>query len=86
MNERAAQWIRRYGVRALLHDLERLEGFAITSQSVYHWIAGRRSPQPRRACALDMQSVYGRVPGRPGVAYFFSRPSSGGAKSRARCT
>jgi uncharacterized protein (TIGR02757 family) len=36
----------------------------------------------RRACALDLQAVYGRVPARPGVAYFFSRPSRGGACKR----
>ena len=36
----------------------------------------------RRACALDLKAVYGRVPSRPGVAYFFSRPASGGACKR----
>jgi len=36
----------------------------------------------RRACALDLRAVYGRVSSRPGVAYFFARPSSGGACKR----
>jgi uncharacterized protein (TIGR02757 family) len=36
----------------------------------------------RRACSLDQQSVYGRVARKPGVAYFFTRPSSGGACKR----
>lgn len=36
----------------------------------------------RRACALDLKAVYGRVPVRPGVAYFFSQPSRGGACKR----
>ena len=36
----------------------------------------------RRALALDLTEAYGTVPGRPGVAYFFSRPSSGGACKR----
>ena len=36
----------------------------------------------RRACALNLDEVYGRVPSRPGVNYFFSRPSSGGACKR----
>ncbi len=36
----------------------------------------------RRACALDLKAVYGRVPARPGVAYFFARPSAGGACKR----
>lgn len=35
-----------------------------------------------RACALDVRAVYGRLRPRPGVAYFFSRPSSGGACKR----
>jgi uncharacterized protein (TIGR02757 family) len=35
-----------------------------------------------RALALDVSSVYGRRKPKPGVAYFFSRPSSGGACKR----
>ena len=35
-----------------------------------------------RALALDLRAVYGRRRPRPGVAYFFSRPSSGGACKR----
>jgi uncharacterized protein (TIGR02757 family) len=35
-----------------------------------------------RALALDRQAVYGRAKPRPGVAYFFSKPSSGGACKR----
>lgn len=35
-----------------------------------------------RALALDLTEAYGTVPARPGVAYFFSRPSSGGACKR----
>jgi len=35
-----------------------------------------------RALALDHKAVYGRLKSRPGVAYFFSRPSSGGACKR----
>ena len=36
----------------------------------------------RRAMALDIGSAYGRVPARPGVAYFFPRPSAGSACKR----
>jgi len=36
----------------------------------------------QRAMALDRQSVYGRTKPIPGVAYFFSKPSSGGACKR----
>ena len=35
-----------------------------------------------RACRLDQKAVYGRVKRRPGVGYFFARPSSGGACKR----
>ncbi|MDO8678931.1 MAG: TIGR02757 family protein [Acidobacteriota bacterium] len=35
-----------------------------------------------RALALDQKAVYGRTKPKPGVAYFFSRPSSGGACKR----
>ncbi len=36
----------------------------------------------RRACELDQKAVYGRRRPKPGVAYFFARPSSGGACKR----
>jgi len=35
-----------------------------------------------RALALDQKAVYGRSKPKPGVAYFFSKPSSGGACKR----
>jgi uncharacterized protein (TIGR02757 family) len=35
-----------------------------------------------RALALDLRSAYGRVPRRPGVCYFFPRPSAGSACKR----
>ena len=35
-----------------------------------------------RALALDIRRVYGRVPKRPGVCYFFPRPSAGSACKR----
>ena len=35
-----------------------------------------------RALALDVSAIYGRKRPQPGVAYFFSRPSSGGACKR----
>jgi len=36
----------------------------------------------KRAMALDLRAAYGRVPARPGVAYFFPRPSSGSGCKR----
>ena len=35
-----------------------------------------------RAVALDLEAAYGRVPKRPGVCYFFPRPSKGSACKR----
>jgi uncharacterized protein (TIGR02757 family) len=35
-----------------------------------------------RALALDLKRAYGRVPRRPGVCYFFPRPSAGSACKR----
>jgi len=35
-----------------------------------------------RALALDLKQAYGRVPTRPGVCYFFPRPSAGSACKR----
>jgi len=36
----------------------------------------------RRALALDLTAAYGRVPTRPGVCYFFPRPSAGSGCKR----
>lgn len=36
----------------------------------------------RSACTIDVRAIYGGVPRRPGVTYFFARPSSGGACKR----
>jgi uncharacterized protein (TIGR02757 family) len=36
----------------------------------------------RRALGLDLKAAYGRVPRRPGVCYFFPRPSAGSACKR----
>jgi uncharacterized protein (TIGR02757 family) len=35
-----------------------------------------------RALALDVRAVYGKLPKRPGVCYFFPRPSAGSACKR----
>ena len=35
-----------------------------------------------RAMALDLRTAYGRVPARPGVCYFFPRPSAGSGCKR----
>ena len=54
------------------------EGLDAEAETVEHAI----DSFSRRACGLNLQAIYGRVPPRPGVAYFFARPSSGGACKR----
>ena len=84
------RWIRSRDLAALawqLHQMLRdhgsIEGFfaaghAADAESVE---AGLESFSTR-AMALDLHAVYGRRRPKPGVAYFFSRPSSGGACKR----
>ena len=84
------RWIRSRDLAALvwlLHQMVRdhgsLQGF---------FAAGLRPGDPSiddglesfstRAMALDLKSIYGRRRPTPGVGYFFSRPSSGGACKR----
>ena len=45
-------------------------------------LSGALDSFSRRALALDITKAYGRVPKRPGVCYFFPRPSSGSACKR----
>ena len=45
-------------------------------------IAGALDRFSTRAMALDLKAPYGRVPKRPGVCYFFPRPSAGSACKR----
>ncbi len=84
------RWIRETDIVALLwllrQMLERsgsLEGFFLEG---YDPAAADLGPAldsfSRRAMALDLKAAYGRVPKRPGVAYFFPRPSIGSACKR----
>jgi uncharacterized protein (TIGR02757 family) len=45
-------------------------------------LSGALDSFSRRALALDLRRAYGRVPKRPGVCYFFPRPSAGSACKR----
>jgi len=45
-------------------------------------IAGALDSFSTRAMALDLKAAYGRVPARPGVCYFFPRPSAGSGCKR----
>ena len=42
-------------------------------------VSGALDSFSRRALSLDLKRAYGRVPQRPGVCYFFPRPSAGSA-------
>ena len=45
-------------------------------------VGGALDSFSRRALALDLREAYGRVPKRPGVCYFFPRPSAGSGCKR----
>ncbi|MQA31611.1 MAG: TIGR02757 family protein [Luteitalea sp.] len=84
------RWIRGADVLALVWLLKQmtdrhgsiegffLEGFAAGSPDV----GPALDDFSRRARALDLRRAYGRVPQRPGVCYFFPRPSSGSGCKR----
>jgi uncharacterized protein (TIGR02757 family) len=55
-----------------------LEGYDAESADV----AGALDSFSTRALALDIKAAYGRVPKRPGVCYFFPRPSAGSGCKR----
>ena len=55
-----------------------LEGLADADEDV----GGALDRFSTRALALDMRRAYGRRPRRPGVCYFFPRPSAGSACKR----
>lgn len=90
LGEFVHRWIRARDVVALLIILERM---LAQSGSIEACFAEGLDPEAAdvtsaletfstRAIAIDVSSVYGRARPRPGVAYFFSRPSSGGACKR----
>ena len=45
-------------------------------------VSGALDSFSRRALSLDLERAYGRIPKRPGVGYFFPRPSAGSACKR----
>ncbi len=84
------RWTRGVDLMALLwvlrHMLERagsIEGFfAEGDDPAAPDIEPALESFSRRALAVDVAPVYGRVPARPGVCYFFPRPSTGSACKR----
>jgi uncharacterized protein (TIGR02757 family) len=84
------RWTRSADLVALVctmrHMLDRagsIEGFFLEGQDPgADGMAAALDSFSRRALALDVTAAYGRAPKRPGVAYFFPRPSAGSACKR----
>jgi uncharacterized protein (TIGR02757 family) len=83
------RWIRGTDMVALLwvlrQMLERsgsLEGFFIEGDAGGEDVREAIDSFSRRALTLDLRAAYGHVPARPGVNYFFPRPSAGSACKR----
>jgi uncharacterized protein (TIGR02757 family) len=75
----ALVWI----LRQMIESHGSIEGFfAAGLEPGAGTIEGALDRFSERACRLDQKAVYGRITRRPGVGYFFARPSSGGACKR----
>lgn len=83
------RWIRGADIVALLWVLHQmlashgsLEGFFLEGDTGGDDVRDALDSFSRRAMALDLRTAYGRVPGRPGIGYFFPRASAGSACKR----
>jgi uncharacterized protein (TIGR02757 family) len=84
------RWIRGDDLVALLWILRQMlehsgsvEGFFLEGYRAEHDDIGPALDSfSARALALDIRRAYGRLPRRPGVCYFFPRPSAGSACKR----
>lgn len=84
------RWIRGADVAALLWILRQMlerhgsiEGFFVEGLSAEHEdVAPALDSFSTRALALDVRRAYGKLPRKPGVCYFFPRPSAGSACKR----
>jgi uncharacterized protein (TIGR02757 family) len=75
----ALLWI----LRQMLEQSGSIEGFFLEGYSDQDQDIGPALDSfSTRALALDVRRAYGRVPRRPGVCYFFPRPSAGSACKR----
>lgn len=84
------RWTRGNDIAALvwiLHQMieraDSIEGFFVEGiDAAAPDLAAAIDSFSRRAMALDVKAVYGRVPKRPGVRYFFPRASAGSGCKR----
>jgi uncharacterized protein (TIGR02757 family) len=75
----ALLWI----LRQMLERSGSIEGFFLEGDTApAPDVSGALDSFSRRALALDIRRAYGRLPRRPGVCYFFPRPSAGSACKR----
>ncbi|HET7221151.1 MAG TPA: TIGR02757 family protein [Vicinamibacterales bacterium] len=75
----ALLWI----LRQMLEQSGSIEGFFLDGDDAAAAdVSAGLDSFSRRALALDIRRAYGRVPKRPGVCYFFPRPSAGSACKR----
>jgi uncharacterized protein (TIGR02757 family) len=75
----ALVWI----LRQMIESSGSIEGFFAEQLDTSHeTIEAALDAFSERACKLDVKAVYGAKARKPGVGYFFSRPSSGGACKR----
>ena len=83
------RWIRGADIIALLWVLHQmlqrsgsLESFFLEGDPDGEDVREALDSFSSRAMALDLRAAYGRVPARPGVGYFFPRPSAGSGCKR----
>ena len=70
-------------LRQMLDDSGSIESFFVEGLGDDHEdVSGALDSFSTRALALDIKRAYRRVPARPGVCYFFPRPSAGSACKR----
>ena len=70
-------------IRQMLEGFGSIEGFFLEGyDATAPDLASALDSFSTRAMALDLKAAYGRVPTRPGVGYFFPRPSKGSACKR----
>jgi uncharacterized protein (TIGR02757 family) len=69
-------------LRQMLERSGSVEGFFVDGDPGGDDIGEALDSFSRRAMALDLRAAYGRVPERPGVCYFFPRPSAGSGCKR----
>ena len=70
-------------IRQMIDRAGTIEGFFLERyDGAADDVEGALDQFSSRALALDLKNAYGRAPKRPGVCYFFPRPSAGSACKR----